>query len=89
MLLCTAYLTATLIMVATPAASEKMDAWQDSKFCPLVDATLVVASLPQTHDNLDSFTAALRERVYAALVLARACPKAKNCISQAPAIDPK
>lgn len=83
MLLCTAYLTGTLIALGLPANPDKIEPWKELRFCPLVDAPLVAASLPQAQAGLRRIAATVEQRVRAAVISATACPDAESCAAQA------
>lgn len=89
MLLCTAYLTGTLIALGLPANPEKVEPWKEIRFCPLIDAPWVVVSLPEVQAGFDGLAASVTQRVQAALVSAAACPDAENCVSNVMPAEPK
>ncbi|RUM97991.1 hypothetical protein EET67_10285 [Pseudaminobacter arsenicus] len=85
MLLCTAYLTATLVSFGTPEAPGTMEAWRQPILCPMIDAPMVLASLPEVHRAFDRFTVSLSASFYASLLYAAACPSPENCKLMPPA----
>jgi hypothetical protein len=89
MLLCTAYVTGTLIALGLPANPDKIEPWKDLRFCPLVDASLLAARLPQVQIGFERLAATLEKRVQAALVSAATCPNAENCAAEAVPGEPK
>lgn len=79
MLLCTAYLTATLVSFGAPGISDKMDMGQKQILCPMIDAPMALASLPEVQRISDRFAANVSASFYASLAYAASCPKPENC----------
>jgi hypothetical protein len=89
MLLCTAYVTGTLIALGLPANPGRIEPWKDLRFCPLVDAPLIAATLPQAQAGFQRLAATIEQRVRVAVVSATACPYAENCTAEAVPAEPK
>lgn len=89
MLICTAYLTGTLIALGLPAGPDRIEPWKELRFCSLVDAPLVAASLPQVRSGFLRMAATFEHHVQAALDSAAACPAAENCVAEAAPVDSK
>lgn len=79
MLLCTAYLTATLVSLGVSGFTDKPETERKPMLCPLIDAPLAVVSLPQMQTTFDRFAVSFSKSFYASLLYAAACPSPASC----------